>query len=100
MYKLPLSMKSGVYYYFKENVKGHENTPYYQVLKRLNRNYILGTTVYKTENIEKRNYGNLEIVVDLKQMKIIHIKNNKEKIRHSYINKVEKEKLNKLFEIV
>lgn len=88
---------------YRETTNENKNLTEFEIRKKLTRNFILGTmsTKYSKENIQTRYYGKLKLVVDIERFRLLYISNNKN-IRKKdtyFINKVEKEHLNKLFNI-
>lgn len=88
---------------YRESTNENKDLTEIEIRKKLTRNFILGTMSkkYSKENIQVRYYGKLELVVDMKRFRLLYISNNKniEKKDTYFINKAEKEKLNKLFDI-
>lgn len=84
---------------FKRSTRGNENISLEDCRKKLTRDYILATSMFKDGNYEQRYFGKLIIMVDLESMDIINIKNSKTRIGKVYINPREKYELNKLLKI-
>lgn len=88
-----------IYQRYINNVRNAESLDELTVRKKLTRNFLLGTAIWfdEEDNYQKRRYGNLEILVDLEQMKVVDIYNirSKFKQRKYYIDKIRKEELNK-----
>jgi hypothetical protein len=85
---------------YKKKVRNNENTSNLDIQKKLTRNFILGTEMFReSDRYVQRYYGKLIILVDLETMKIIDIKNKRQKFNKIYINPREKEELNKLLKI-
>lgn len=88
---------------YKHITNNNENLDELEIKKKLTRNFILGTisTKHTKNNIQVRYYGRLKLIVDIEKFRLLYIRNNKKiKNRDTYfINKFEKQKLNKLFGI-
>ena len=87
---------------YKRTVKGNEDLDVIAVRKKLTRNFLLGQDVHSDYNYKyvTRKFGKLYMQVNMHDYEIIDIQNRKSKNKiNMFINPVEKDRLNKLFEI-
>ena len=84
--------------YYRERINNNKDKSVLDTRKCLTRNYILGKEIYRNKNLVIRSYGNLDITVDLKKFRVVNLENHKGD-KQGWINKEEKERLNKLFNI-
>lgn len=87
-----------IIYFYRHHIKNNEDDDILTIRKKLTRNFILGIECTTFNNIHIRRYGCLEITVNLNTFRVIDIYNIKGGY-DTYINKVEKENLNKLLYI-
>ncbi|MGL6184824.1 MAG: hypothetical protein ACRC1T_05535 [Clostridium chrysemydis] len=83
---------------YRKFVKDTGNKGILDIRKCLTRNFILGQEKWTVRGIQLRMYGNLVLIVDLNNYRIIDIYNTTHP-KHMYINQLEKEKLNKSLNI-
>lgn len=95
-----LNISERIYKKFKRSTRGNENISLIDCRKKLTRNFILGTSMFKDGDYEQRYFGKLLILCDLERKMIINIKNSKYRIGKVYINPREKYELNKLLGLV
>lgn len=95
-----LNISDRVYKKFKRSTRGNENISIIDCRKKLTRNFILGTSMFKDGDYEQRYFGKLLMLVDLERMTVINIKNSKDRIGKVYINAREKYDLNNLLGLV
>jgi hypothetical protein len=84
---------------YKKQVKNNEETSEKQVILKLNRNWLLGTTVKNNDRIEIRRYGNLEITYNKTNKEIEGIWNNRNTRKKHLINQIERARLNQIMGI-
>ena len=97
-----LNISDRIFKKYKRTVKGNEDLDVIAVRKKLTRNFLLGQDVYSDYNYKyvTRKFGKLYIQINMHDYEIIDIQNRKSKNRiNMFINPVEKDRLNKLFEI-
>ena len=97
-----LNISDRIFKKYKRKVKDNDNLDVITVRKKLTRNFLLGQDVHSDYNYKyvTRKFGKLYIQVNMHDYEIIDIQNRKSKNRiNMFINPVEKDNLNKLFEI-
>ena len=98
-----LNISDRIFKKYKKRVKFNNDLDLIAIRKKLTRNFILGQYVYSDYNYKyvTRKYGKLYIQVNMKDLEIIDIQNRKTKGKiNMFINPVEKNSLNKVFELV
>ena len=98
-----LNISDRIFKKYKKRVKFNNDLDLIAIRKKLTRNFILGQYVHSDYNYKyvTRKYGKLYIQVNMKDLEIIDIQNRKTKGKiNMFINPVEKNSLNKVFELV
>lgn len=98
-----LNISDRIFKKYKRTVKDNDDLDLLTVRKKLTRNFVLGKDVHNDYNYKyiTRKYGKLYITINIKDFEIIDIQNRKSKNKiNMFINPVEKNSLNKVFELV
>ncbi|EGT3606788.1 hypothetical protein ACSW9O_15385 (plasmid) [Clostridium perfringens] len=93
-----LKIDERVIWKYRKFVKDNKNKGILEIRKYLTRNFILAEEKWTKRGIQLRMFGNLVVIVDLNNYRIIDLYNTSHQ-KHMYINKLEKERLNKVLNI-
>ncbi len=84
----------GVLDYYKRRVKDNRETDLITAKKKLTRNWIMGNYISTWGNLEWRNYGCLQMCVDVTKNRMVYIENFKDLTSDVDMNR--RSELNKL----